>query len=55
VVAGWRQKAAEAGGGVTKRAAVNARENEEVFAATEVGAVRFTIEASSAAEPCVDE
>ena len=55
VVAGWRQKAAEAGGGVAKRAAVNARENEEVFAATEVGAVRFVIEASSAAEPCVDE
>jgi hypothetical protein len=55
VVAGFRQKAAAASGGVAKRAAVNARENEEVFAATEVGAVRFTIEACSGAEPCVDE
>jgi hypothetical protein len=53
-----RQKAARLTGIAvvhTARPAVNARLNEEVFAPVLARAIRFTIEASSASEPCLDE
>jgi hypothetical protein len=37
------------------RAPVNARENEETFAAVEARFVRFAIEATSGGQPCLDE
>ncbi len=41
--------------GKTLRSAVNARLNEETFAPMEAKAVRFTILATTASEPCLDE
>ena len=41
--------------GKTLRPAVNARLNEETFAPIETTAVRFTILATTASEPCLDE
>lgn len=38
-----------------RRASVNAQRNEELFPATEAVSVRFTIEATNAGEPCLDE
>ena len=51
----FRKKAALAGvvGGL--RAPVNAKFNEETFAAVEAVAVKFTILATNSAEPCLDE
>ncbi|MFN0125269.1 MAG: DUF1553 domain-containing protein [Verrucomicrobiales bacterium] len=43
------------GGDRPLRAAVNARLNEESFAPVETASVRFTIDACSASEPCLDE
>ncbi len=42
-------------GGKSLRPAVNARLNEETFAPVDAVAVKFTISASSGAEPCIDE
>lgn len=43
------------GGGRPRRAAVNARLNEDTFAPVETASLRFSIDASSASEPCLDE
>ena len=53
----FRIKAATLAAGVGKqlRPPVNARLNEETFDATEAVAVRFTIFATNASEPCLDE
>ena len=51
---GFRKKAA-AGTDKKLRPPVNARLNEETFAPTEAVAVKFTILATNAAEPCLDE
>lgn len=51
----FRQKAALAGAGGKLRVPVNAKLNEETFAAVEAVAVRFSILATNSAEPCIDE
>ena len=52
---GFRQKAAAAIPVTARRPQVNSLRNEESFPAVETTSVRFTITASSAAEPCLDE
>jgi mono/diheme cytochrome c family protein len=51
----FRQKAALAGAGGKLRVPVNAKLNEETFAAVDAVAVKFTIVATNSAEPCIDE
>ena len=54
----FKQKAAASAlvsTGRTLRPPVNARMNEEIFAPVEAVSVKFTISASSASEPCIDE
>lgn len=54
----FKQKAAlvaQSPGAKSLRPPVNARLNEEVFAPIEATAIRFTITASNASEPCIDE
>ena len=51
----FRKKAAAVSGTKALRPAVNARLNEETFAPVDAVAVKFTINASSGAEPCIDE
>jgi hypothetical protein len=51
----FRNKAALADAGGKLRVPVNAKLNEETFAAVEAVAVRFTILATNSAEPCLDE
>ena len=51
----FRKKAALAGVGGKLRVPVNAKLNEETFAAVEAVAVRFTVLATNSAEPCLDE
>ena len=54
----FRRKASAAtlvGTGRTLRPPVNARLNEETFTPVETSSVRFTINASSSSEPCLDE
>jgi mono/diheme cytochrome c family protein len=55
---GFRKEASAAqttGATKTLRPAVNARRNEETFAATDAVAVKFTILATNGGEPCIDE
>ena len=51
----FRKRVALAGAGGRLRVPVNAKLNEETFAAMDALAVRFTISASSNGEPCLDE
>ena len=51
----FRKKAATISGTKALRPAVNARLNEETFAPVDAVAVKFTINASSGGEPCIDE
>ena len=51
----FRKKAAAVAPEKTLRPAVNAKSNEETFAAVDAVAVRFTILATNSAEPCIDE
>lgn len=56
-MAAWRRKSRQMGeeSGPARRAPVSPRYNEESFAPTSARALRFTILASSNAEPCIDE
>jgi mono/diheme cytochrome c family protein len=51
----FREQAAAIGAGGALRPAVNERFNEEVFAPVEATSLRFTIRATNAGEPCLDE
>jgi mono/diheme cytochrome c family protein len=51
----FREQAAAIGAGGALRPAVNERFNEEAFAPVEATSVRFSIRATNAGEPCLDE
>ena len=51
----FRKKAAAVSGTKALRAAVNFRSNEEAFAPLDAVAVKFTVLATTGAEPCIDE
>ncbi len=51
----FRKKAAAVSGTKALRPAVNARLNEETFSPVDAMAVKFTIHATTGAEPCIDE
>ena len=51
----FRKQAAATSAGASLRPPVNERFNEEVFAPVEATSVRFSIHATNAGEPCLDE